>query len=250
MSAVFITGGTTGIGMELARHYLAKGWKVGVCGRDRQKFHASFQGLEDKVLFYEVDVTEREKLKAAIAEFSRPTGLDLVIANAGIGFKQKTKVPDWQYSYRMVEINFVGVMHTFEAAMDVMIPQGRGHLVAISSLAAFNGLPGVAAYSATKAAVIKLCESFSLDLKKFNIDVTTICPGFIATPLTAHHTHPMPFLMSAPKAVEKIAWAIEKKKALYAFPFFFSYVVRFMGMLPRGFYRRIMTVKMFNYSKE
>lgn len=250
MSSVFITGGTTGIGMELAKHYLAQGWKVGVCGRDRQKFHASFQGLEDRVLFYEVDVTEREKLKAAIAEFSRPTGLDLVIANAGIGFKNKTKVPDWNYSYKMVEINFIGVMHTFEAAMDVMIPQGRGHLVGISSLAAFNGLPGVAAYSATKAAVIKLCESFSLDLKKLNIDVTCICPGFIATPLTAHHTHPMPFLMSAPQAVQKITTAIQKKKALYSFPFFFSTIVKLLGMLPRGLYHSVMTIKKFNYSKE
>ncbi len=236
--------------MELARHYISQGWKVGVCGRDRQKFHSSFQGLEDKVLFYEVDVSEREKLKAAITEFARPTGLDLVIANAGIGFKQKTKVPDWDYSYRMVQINFLGVMHTFEAAMEVMIPQGRGHLVGISSLAAFNGLPGVAAYSATKSAVIKLCESFGLDLKKFNIDVTCVCPGFIATPLTANHTHPIPFLMSAPKAVEKITTAIAKKKTLYAFPFIFSSVVRLMGMLPRGFYRSIMTLKRFNYSKE
>lgn len=250
MSSVFITGGTTGIGMEMAKYYLAHGWKVGVCGRDRLKFQANFQGLEDRVSFYEVDVTEREKLKAAMAEFSRPTGLDLVIANAGIGFKQKTKIPDWNYSYRMIDINLVGVMHTFEAATEIMIPQGRGHLAAISSLAAFNGLPGVAAYSATKAAVIKFCESLSLDLKKFNIQVTTICPGFIATPLTAHHTHPMPFLMSAPKAAEKIAYAIERKKLLYAFPFFFATIVRLMGMLPRRLYRSLMTFKKFNYSKE
>lgn len=250
MSSVFITGGTTGIGMELAKFYLAKGWKVGICGRDRHKFQTHFQGQEDRLHFYEVDVTEREKLKSAIIEFSRPTGLDLVIANAGIGFKQKTKVPDWNYSYKMVEINLLGVMHTFEAALEVMIPQGHGHLAAVSSLAAFNGLPGVAAYSATKAAVIKLCESFSLDLKKFNINVTTVCPGFIATPLTEHHTHPMPFLMSAPKAASKIAGAIERKKLIYAFPFFFSTIVRFIGILPRSFYRTLMTFKSFNYSKE
>ncbi len=250
MSSVFITGGTTGIGMEIAKNYLSKGWKVGVCGRDRQKFLSSFSGMEDRILFYEVDVTEREKLKAAISEFSRPTGLNLVIANAGIAYEHKTKLPDWDYSYRMVQINLVGVMHTFEAAMEVMIPQGHGHLAAISSLAAFNGLPGVAAYSATKAAVIKLCESFSLDLKKFNIDVTTICPGFIATPLTASNTHPMPFLMSAPKAADKIVNAIEKKKAIYSFPFIFAHIVKLMGLLPRGFYKKLMTIKMFNFSKE
>lgn len=250
MRAVFITGGTTGIGMELAKLYLSQGWKVGICGRERSKFDENFMAHRDNVKFYALDVADRAELKSAIADFSKSIGLDLMIANAGIGYKLKTKVPDFEFSYKMVHVNLLGVMYACEAALDVMIPRGKGHLVVVSSIAGYNGLPGVSAYSATKAAVAKYAESLHLDLKQFNIDVTTICPGFVETPLTSSNHHPMPFMVKAPKAAALIARAIEKKKMIYAFPFFFASAVRLISMLPRTWYRFIMTIKMFNYSKE
>ena len=250
MRAVFITGGTTGIGMELAKLYLSRGWKVGVCGRSRQKFDDNFTTHLDHLTFYGLDVSNRKDLKAAIADFSKSSGLDLLIANAGIGYIHKTKVPDFEYSYKMVEINLLGVMYSFEAALEIMIPSGKGQLVAMSSIAGYNGLPGVSAYSATKAAVQKYTESLHLDLKQFNIAVTTICPGFVETPLTSTNRHSMPFLVKAPKAAVLIARAIEKKKMIYAFPFIFASIVRFISILPRTWYRFIITKKAFNYSKE
>lgn len=250
MKAVFITGGTTGMGMELAKLYSKRGWKVGVCGRDKLKFEEHFQPVPENLSFYQVDVANREELKAAITDFSKSIGLDLLIANAGIGYKFKTKVPDFEWSYKMVHVNFLGVMYAFEAAMDVMIPRGKGQLVAISSIAGYNGLPGVSAYSATKAAVQKYCESLHLDMRQFGINVTTINPGFVDTPLTQTNRHPMPFLMSAPKAAQLIARAIDKKKMVYAFPFFFATLVRIIGMLPRTWYRAFMSIRAVNYSKE
>lgn len=250
MKAVFITGGTTGMGMELAKIYVAKGWKVGVCGRDELKFKESFDPQPENIQFYQLDVADRTALKAAITDFSKTIGLDLLIANAGIGYKFKTKVPDFEWSYKMVHVNFLGVMYAFEAALDVMIPRGKGQLVAISSIAGYNGLPGVSAYSATKAAVQKYCESLHLDMKQFGIAVTTINPGFVETPLTSTNQHPMPFLMKAPKAARLMVKAIEKKKMVYAFPFFFATLVRILGMLPRTWYRAIMRIKAVNYSKE
>ena len=250
MKAVFITGGTTGMGMELAKLYAKKGWKVGVCGRDRIKYEEHFQTYKDTVSYYQVDVANRAELKAAIADFSKSIGLDLLIANAGIGYKFKTKIPDFEWSYKMVNVNLLGVMYAFEAALDVMVPRSKGQLVAISSIAGYNGLPGVSAYSATKAAVQRYCESLHIDLRQFNINVTTICPGFVDTPLTQSNNHKMPFIMTAPKAAELIAKAIEKKKMVYAFPFFFATIVRILGMLPRTWYRAIMSFKAVNYSKE
>lgn len=250
MKSVFITGGTTGMGMELAKLYASRGWKVGVCGREKLKFENSFEVQKENITFYEVDVSERSQVKSAIADFSKSIGLDLLIANAGIGYKFKTKVPDFEYSYKMVNINLLGVMYSFEAALDVMIPRSKGQLVAISSLASFNGLPGVSAYSGTKAAVNKYCESLHLDLKQFGIAVTTICPGFVDTPLTKSNHHPMPFIMPASRAAVLISRAIEKKKMIYSFPFGFSFVVRFLSILPRTWYRFFMSVKLFNYSKE
>jgi short-subunit dehydrogenase len=250
MRAVFITGGTTGIGMELTKHYLEKGWKVGICGREQSKFDENFPLSKENLSFYKVDVANRAELKAAIADFSKSIGLDLLIANAGIGYKFKTKVPDFEWSYKMINVNLLGVMYAFEAALDVMIPRSKGQLVAISSIAGYNGLPGVSAYSASKAAVLKYCESLHLDLKQFNIDVTAICPGFVETPLTATNKHSMPFLVKAPKAAQLIARAIEKKKMVYAFPFILATIVRILGMLPRTWYRAFMSIKAVNYSKE
>lgn len=250
MKSVFITGGTTGIGMELAKYYSAQGWKVGVCGRDPKKFQEHFEVTQDHITFYQVDVANREELKQAIGDFSKTIGLDLLIANAGIGYAYKTKIPDFEWSYRMVHVNLLGVMYAFEAALDIMIPQGKGQLVATSSIAGFNGLPGVSAYSATKAAVQKYCESLHLDLRQFNIAVTTICPGFVDTPLTQANHHPMPFLVKAPQAAVLIARAIAKKKMIYSFPFIFSSLVRLLGMLPRTWYRAIMSIKSVNYSKD
>ncbi len=250
MKAVFITGGTTGIGMELAKLYLAGGWKVGICGRDRLKFEENFQSDLVNVNFYAVDVADRAEIKSAIAHFSNSIGLDLLIANAGISYNFKTKVPDFEWSYKMVHVNLLGAMYSIEAALDIMIPRGKGHIVAISSIAGYNGLPGSSAYSATKAALQRFCESLSIDLKQFNIDVTTICPGFVETPLTAKNDHSMPFLVKAPKAAKLIVKAIEKKKMVYAFPFFFASFVRIMGMLPRTWYRFLMRIKFINYSKE
>lgn len=251
MKSVFITGGTTGIGMELAKLYIRMGWKVGICGRDRLKFEENFPLDKENISFYQVDVSVREDIKAAIAHFSRPIGLDLLIANAGIAYKHKTKIPDFEYSYKMVHVNFLGVMYSVEAALEVMVPQeGSGQIAAISSVAGYNGLPGVSAYSATKSAVQKYCESLHLDLKKFNITVTTICPGFVETPLTSVNSHPMPFMVKSDRAAQLISKAIEKKKMIYAFPFLFAVAVRFLSILPRTWYRAIMNIKFFNYSKE
>lgn len=250
MNSVFITGGTTGMGLELAKIYLAAGWKVGVCGRDPLKFKAGFPYENSDLHYYSVDVTDRVALQQAIANFSYSIGLDLLIACAGISFPHKTRIPDFERSYQMVHVNLLGVMYAFEAALKVMLPKNKGQLVAISSIAGFNGLPGVSAYSATKSAVTKYCESLNLDLADLGITVTSIHPGFVDTPLTRVNPHPMPFKLSAAEAAKKIARAIEKKRMHYSFPFIFSLVVKFLSLLPRTWYKRLMRVKMFNFSKE
>jgi len=251
MNSVFITGGTSGIGLELAKLYLKKGWKVGVCGRDEAKFAEHFPNSKrDNVHFYSVDVADREAVKKAVHSFAQPTGLNLLIASAGMSYPHKTKVPDFERTYRMVHVNLLGVMYAFEAALEIMIPQGKGQLVGIASVAGFNGFPGVSGYSATKSGVMKFCESLNLDLKNLGIDVSCVCPGFVDTPLTKQNHHPMPFIMKADRAANIIYRGLEKKKALITFPFFFSLIIRFLSVLPRGIYRRVMSNQSINYSRE
>lgn len=246
---VFITGATTGIGLELAQLYLSEGHEVALCGRDLTKLPSDFSSKYPKAKLYQVDVLEKENLALFLEEFSGGE-LDLVIANAGISMGVKSRLPDFDSWRRVIDINIHGVINTFEPALKIMIPRKKGHLVAMSSVAGFNGLPGAGPYSASKAAVKTFSESLSIDLKREGIDVTTICPGFIDTPLTRKNPHPMPWLMDVKKAARLIQNAIEKKKTIYLFPWQMKLVVLFLSYLPRSFYKFIMTVKLFNFSKE
>ena len=245
---VFITGGTTGIGLAMAKKYLDQGYIVGVCGRDPNKIDQSTKDQYSNLFVYKVDVTNREQLIAAVAEFSNGE-LDLIIANAGRSVGTKTKEPDFEASRSVIEINVLGVLNTFEAALKIMLPNKKGHLAAVASVAGMVGLPGASSYSASKAAVLKLCESYSLDLKQFGIDVTCLAPGFIDTPLTKKNDHNMPWLMDAGIAADKMINAISKKKELFIFPWQMKTLIYFLDRMPRSMYRMIMRSPTVNYSK-
>lgn len=248
MKKVFITGGTSGLGLELAKKYLTDGWQVGVCGRDLSKLPSEL-GENPNFQAYAADVTDRERMKEVIEDFSQGK-LDLIIANAGRSVGKKSSRPDFDAARSVIEINVLGVLNTFEPAINIMLQQKYGHIVAIASVAGMVGLPGAAPYSASKAAVLKLCESYALDLKQFNIDVTAIAPGFVDTPLTQKNNHPMPFMIEASKAANLMKAAIDKKKVQYLYPWQMRLVMETLSRLPRSWYRKIMGIKAFNYSSK
>ncbi len=246
---IFITGGTTGIGFALAKLYLEEGHRVGICARNISKFPAEIKNKYKLLSCYEVDVTNREELYKAVNDFA-PVELDMIVANAGRSVGAKSKTPQFSVANDIIDINVKGVLNTFDVALEIMLPRGKGHLVATASVAGFMGLPGAGAYSASKAAVLKLCESYSLDLRAQGIYVTAIAPGFVDTPLTQKNNHKMPFMMSAEKAARLIKKALEKKKVLYIFPLRMKIVVSLLDKMPRRMYRMLMGLRMFNYSQE
>ena len=245
---IFITGGTSGIGLAIALEYLQRGERVGVCARSADKFLAlsNFENAH----FYKVDVTKREEVESAILEFSHGVSLDIVLASAGLSFSKKTQIPNFQVSREIIDTNIHGVLNTFEPALKVMLPQKSGQLVAIASVAGLCGFPGVSAYSASKAAVMKLCEGYQVDLTSLGISTTCIAPGFVDTPLTQKNHHKMPFLVSSEKAGKLIVKAIDKKKKLYTFPWFFGSILRIFSILPRPIFLRLMTLVPFEYAKD
>ena len=238
MKNIFITGGTTGIGLALAKNFLSRGFKVGVCGRDLSKLEPALKNIP-QLFSYQADVTSKEDLQKSIGDFAlRNGGLDIIVANAGIGVGAKDGSLNFDLFEKVIDINVKGVLNTFEESVK-HFKEREGHLVAISSVAAFSGLPGVGAYSASKAAVFRLCEGLSIDLKRKGISVTCICPGFIKTPLTDRNNHKMPFLISAEAGAEKISRAIMKKKDLYIFPWQMAFIMLFSEKLPRWIYRQL-----------
>ncbi|MSP53430.1 MAG: SDR family NAD(P)-dependent oxidoreductase [Gammaproteobacteria bacterium] len=254
MKTIFITGGTTGLGWALAQYYAHAGYAVGICGRDATKLARNFPTGYPSITFYQVDVTDKLSLQTAVHNFinQHDNRLDIMLANAGRSTGSKQQMPDFATLENIIEINLRGVTNAFAIATELFLKQSghtKGHLVAIGSVAGFVGLPGAAAYSASKAAVLTLCESLAIDFPKYGIDVTAIAPGFIDTPLTQQNDHKMPFLMSADKAARLIKTAIDKRKPLYIFPFRMRLFITFAALLPRSWYRAIMRLKIFNYSR-
>lgn len=246
---VFITGATSGIGLNLAKKYLERGDIVGLAGRDTTKIPEEIISHVNAKI-YSCDVNDQQRVFEVIADFAdfmapEHQGLDIVYANAGIAIAYKSDIANFSLGRQIFETNIMGVVNTFDAALKVMMSQKRGHLVATSSVAGFVGLPGAGFYSASKSAVNTLCESFSIDLKKYGIDVTSICPGFIDTPLTEKNNHPMPFIMSADRASDKIIRAVDKKKPLYLFPLPMKIAIIIANKMPRALYRFLAKINVF-----
>jgi NAD(P)-dependent dehydrogenase (short-subunit alcohol dehydrogenase family) len=193
------------------------------------------------VATYVGDVRDAAALAAAASAFLARFGTpDIVIANAGVSRGTSTEHPEDLPAFREVfDTNVLGLVHAFQPFIGAMRSARRGALVGIASIAGFRGLPGSGAYSASKAAAIAYLESLRVELHASGIGVVTICPGYIATPMTAHNPYPMPFLMQADTAARKIANAIGRRRRFYVLPWPMAIAGRLLRVLPRPLYDRV-----------
>ena len=243
-TVVFLTGASSGIGEGLADAMAKRGATLGLVARRRELL----DDLADRcrrhnvrVRTFAVDVTDEMAVAAAAEEMRTEFGrIDLMIANAGIGGNdEETRSYVPRAVRRVIETNLLGASNTVHAVVPHMAERGSGHIVAISSLAGFRGLPRSAAYSASKAGMTAFFESVRLDVKHSGIDVTIIQPGFIRTPLTSARANKMPFLMELDDAIPLFVKAIEKKKKFAAFPWPLATIVRAGKFMPAWLYDRI-----------
>jgi short-subunit dehydrogenase len=130
----------------------------------------------------------------------------------------------------------LGLVHTFQPFLAAMQEQRRGVLAGVASVAGFRGLAGSGAYSASKAAAIAYLESLRLELVGTGISVVTICPGFVATPMTARNPYPMPFLLAPDKAARRMAAAIARRQRFCVLPWQMAWVGRVLKFMPRPLY--------------
>lgn len=189
---------------------------------------------------YPSDVMDRDGLLAAIGRCEEEMGpIDLLVANAGVSTYASPEELDAREVERVFRINFLGAVTAAEGVLQGMLARGRGHIVVVSSLASFQGLPLHGSYCATKAAMNNFFESLRLDLVKRGVDVTIIAPGFVKTPMTDHHRYPMPFLMELDPALDIMERGILKKKKLVRFPAPLSTAAWWGRILPRGLFDRL-----------
>ena len=240
---VMITGASSGIGRGLAVALGTRGAKLGLVARRVEQLGelvAEIESLGGKALALPADVQSENSMRAAADELRAQFGpIDVLIANAGIGPTRDAAKLNADEVANVMNVNVIGASNSVAAVLPEMIAQGQGQLVAISSLAAYRGVPKSAAYCASKAAVSSFFESLRLDLEPRRVDVTIIHPGFIKTQLTAGRKTPMPFLMELDDAVHKMVRAIEKRRKRYSFPWQLATIVRAGMIMPIWMYDRI-----------
>jgi len=234
-----ITGASSGIGRGLAVTAANRGAHVGLIARRASVLDeviAEIKGNGGTALPITADVQDAERLRAAAQELAKEFGpIETLIANAGTGTTTHAAQLQPSEVENVIQVNVFGVANSVAAVLPEMLERKRGHLVAISSLAAYRGLPKSGAYCASKAAVSALFESLRIDLRDSGIEVTTIYPGFIKTRLTANRGY-MPYLMEVDYAVDKIIGAIERRKRSYSFPWQLATIVRAGLVLPGAMY--------------
>lgn len=239
---VFITGASSGIGEALAREYAKRHCDeetiIGLISRRSEHLQALRASLEVnhkiKCEIYPLDVRDKTALANAAKNFIQQYGApDIVIANAGVSSGTLTEQAEDIAAFQAVmDINVLGLVHTFQPFIAAMQQAGAGQLVGIASVAGIRGLPGAGAYSASKAAAIAYLESLRVEMLQHHITVTTIAPGYIRTPMTDINSYKMPFLMDANIAAKKFVDAIARRCRFVVIPWQMGWVARLMRLIP------------------
>ena len=241
---VVITGASSGIGRALALQLGTAGYRLGLIARRRNELEAAAASIMAKggiAVAAAADVGDREALRLAVGSIEEQLGpVDVMVANAGFGAPTRLDPLNTTEVEEMIRVNLMGVIYAIEAVLPVMLKRSRGHLVAISSLAAFKGLPGESAYCASKAAVNSYMEGLRIAARTKGLTVTTICPGFVSTSMTPMESA-KPFSLTADQAAERIARVIARKKnGLVSFPLPMTLLMKLISCLPDAFVARLL----------
>jgi len=241
----FITGASSGIGQALAARLAGAGYRLALVARrsaEIEDWRGRIGLASERVRIYAADVRETAAITAAGRACIAAQGLpDLVIANAGISVGVDTAIEaDLEPVRATFETNVVGLAATFQPFLAAMRERRSGTLVGIASVAGVRGLPGHAAYCASKAAVIAYCESLRGECRPFGVKVVTISPGYIATPLTSRNRYRMPFLMAPEAFADKAFDAIAAGVSYRVIPWQMGVVAKALRALPDPLFDRLL----------
>jgi len=233
---IMIIGGTSGIGLALAKHYAKQGVQLALCSRDITRLDSHELRTDPRVRTYQLDIADHVALIRTVHDFGKG-GLDMLIVTAGQYADTVGLALQPGLGLRVVQTNILGLAQTFDTAAALMQRQGHGHLVAVASVAGLlKEYPGGSLYSASKRAAIGICDAYRKALRPYGIAVTVIVPGYVDTAglrqLNQGDVRAKPFLQSEPDAVRRIVHAIEQRAGRCIFPWQLHMMVRLFNSLP------------------
>ena len=232
----WITGASTGIGRSLANKLAAANVKVAASARTKANL-ADLASSHLNITPAVLDVADRDAVLACAVPRGEQVGeIDLAILNAGVWHPSWAKDIDGVKAAQSMAVNYLGVVNCIEALLPHMIRRGHGHIAITSSVAGYRGLPKSCHYGPSKAAIYNLAETLSVELKSEGIDITVVSPGFVETPMTSVNDFPMPYIMSADEAADRILKKLPSKPFEIAFPWQLVWSLKLAQLLPTPLY--------------
>jgi short-subunit dehydrogenase len=241
---IVIFGASQGIGKALAIEFGKCGYKLVLLSKNIEqliKLSNELRSNNINCFYKKCDITIIEEVKEGINFAISSLGkIDIVLINSGVGG------PNWVNEFSSnelkskYEVNVFGIANVLEIIIPIFKKQGYGIIAGVTSLADVRGFAGSSSYSSSKAAASKLLEAARIELKKNNINVIIIRPGFVKTAMTAKNEFKMPFIMEPQKAAIKIRKGIEKGKKVIQFPLPISFSTKILKIMPNWLFDYIM----------
>ena len=247
---IWITGASSGIGKALAIKFAENGWIVAASAR-RENLLKELQNINQNIYPYPLDVTDIEKCKlTAKSIIDNLNGIDICVFGTGMHDPKSEKQFNLNKIREIMEVNYFGTMNSINSIYDYFSEKKNGQISIISSVAGYRGLPAAGAYCASKAALTSFTESLNFEMKMKNVRVSLISPGFIKTPMTDQNDFPMPMIKSPEFAANEIYKGLTEKKGFEIhFPKAFTFIMKFLQILPNGLYFKLVSkgMKKINY---
>ncbi|CAN5619164.1 SDR family oxidoreductase [soil metagenome] len=241
--SAIVTGASSGIGEAMARQLSAIGVKVGLTARRADRLERIASEIRDQggtAAVAQADANDRSATREAIGRLTDELGpIDLLIVNAGRGGSTPAVGFSAEAFEQIVRVNLIGAAYAIEAVLPGMLERGQGHLVGISSMAGYRGLPGSTGYCSSKAGLSTLFEGLRVELRGRGIDVTVVHPGYVHTEMTSRFKTPLPWVMDSETAARIILRGVAARRRDVAFPWQTASLMGFMRLLPGAAYDRM-----------
>jgi len=240
MKKIWITGASSGIGKALALKFAKEDWQVAASARREQLLNEISESNKN-IYSFPLDVTDSEKCKEVFNQIKEKfQEIDISIFCTGMHDPKSEKKLNLESINKIMNVNFFGTINSVNAVYDYYREKKYGHISIVSSVAGYRGLPTGGAYCASKSALTTFAESLYFDMKRFNVRVSVVHPGFIKTPMTDQNDFPMPMIKSAEFAAEQMFKGLTQSNAFEIhFPKQFTFIMKILKFMPNWLYLRI-----------
>jgi len=247
---IWITGASSGIGKAVAIKFAQNGWIVAASAR-RENLLNELKKINENIHPFPLDVTDIDKCKLVATNIiNQFKNIDICLFGTGMHDPKSEKKFNLEKIRKIMEVNYFGTMNSINSIYNYFSEKKNGQISIISSVAGYRGLPAAGAYCASKSALTSFAESLNFEMKMKNVRVSLISPGFIKTPMTDQNDFPMPMIKSPEFAANEIYKGLTEKKGFEIhFPKAFTFIMKFLQILPNGLYFKLVSkgMKKINY---